>query len=274
MLAGTSATAGSAWSFFQTHQELSTTRRVVSLPDLPSHADGLRIAFLTDLHHGPQTEPTTIAEAVRIAMGFRPDLVLLGGDYVQWDPEDGDGLVELLKPLQAPLGCFGVLGNHDYCAPDALTEALQSETGIQMLRNRSVIVGGSLWLGGIEDIGMGKPDPAALQPAPRGLGRVLLSHNPTGSRLFPEMPGLVLSGHTHGGQVLLPGVAPHRAPNLDNFPVLQGYVREKAPGVFVSRGVGNTALPVRFRCPPEVVLITLATTKSSTVDCQRDTRPA
>lgn len=257
LLAGAGSLTGGAWAGWQSELTVDITRKTFTVPGLPSRADGLRVAFLTDLHNGPQTQPETIRDAVRGAMEFQPDVVVLGGDYIQWAPSEADSLFPLLQPLDAPLGCWGVLGNHDYADPAGLASRLESEAGITILRNRSVVLGDSLWLGGIEDISLGEPDARKLGPPPETLGKLVLSHNPTGSRLLAETECLVLSGHTHGGQVLIPGMKPHRAPDLDNFPILQGFVNQHKTGVYVSRGIGNTGLPIRFRCRPEVLLATL-----------------
>ncbi len=257
LLAGAGSLAGGAWAGWQSELAIDITRKTFTLPGLPSRADGLRIAFLTDLHNGQHTRPETIRDAAHHAMEFQPDLVVLGGDYIHWDPSEAESLFPLLRILQAPLGCWGVLGNHDYADPAGMASRLETEAGIAILRNRSVVLGDSLWLGGIEDISLGQPDARKLGTAPDDLGKLVLSHNPTGSRLIAETPCLVLSGHTHGGQVLIPGMQPHRAPDLDNFPVLQGFVNQGNAGVYVSRGIGNTGLPIRFRCRPEVLLATL-----------------
>jgi len=86
---------------------------------------------------------------------------------------------------------------------------------------------------------------------------IALSHNPVGINLFRNASAFVMSGHTHGGQVLVPGVSPHRAPGLGDFPVLQGWYSIHGTAGFVSRGVGQTMLPIRINCPPEVVIATV-----------------
>lgn len=251
------AGAAGAWAAWRSELDVSTERRTFALPGLPQELRGLRLAFLTDLHCGPQTDPQTLEQALRAASEFEPDIVLYGGDFVQWDPGEIAPLLPLIRSLRAPLGCWGVLGNHDFADPARLARELES-VGVELLTNRVAQIAEGLVVGGIDDVSLGQPDPNRLGNV-RGdnTAVVLLSHNPAGSRLLGNRQALVLSGHTHGGQVLIPGVAPHRAPDLDDFPVLQGFVLERGNGVYVSRGIGNTALPVRFRCPPEVLLATL-----------------
>lgn len=239
-------------------QQLSVTELRIGLPGLPVTSDGLRVAYLTDLHFGPDTPTSTLVKAVSTVQNLAPDLVLLGGDYIQWSPEHLNGVLPILAKLTAPLGVFGVLGNHDYYRPDLLSERLDSQAGVRVLRNTGVDLENGLFLCGIEDTWRGQFDAeAAIQKRPNGTGMIALSHNPVGINLFRNANALVLSGHTHGGQVLLPGIEPHRAPGLGDFPILQGWYSIQGTAGFVSRGVGQTMLPIRLNCPPELVIATL-----------------
>jgi len=257
LLAGAGSCTGGAWAAWQTELAVAVSRRTFTLPGLPSRAEGLRVAFLTDLHNGQHTQPETIRDAVRLAAEFQPDLILLGGDYVHWDPSEADSLFALLNPLDAPLGCWGVLGNHDYADPAGLVSRLESQAGISILRNRSVVLGDSLWLGGLEDIGLGQPDPSKLGTAPRDLGKLVLSHNPTGARLVAEKPCLVLSGHTHGGQVQIPWLGSLASPSLHGTRYACGVFRRGQTVLHVTRGIAGKT-PLRYRCPPEIAVLQLA----------------
>lgn len=239
-------------------RKVGLTEVRVGLPGLPKRSEGLRIAFLTDLHYGPDTPSSTIEKAVSLAQSVRPDVILVGGDYVQWSIEQLSGVIQIVKRLNAPFGVYGVLGNHDYYRPDLLTERLLREADVHVLRNEGIDLQNGLFVCGIEDTWRGQFDSeAATGNLPKGAAIVALSHNPAGINLFRDKGALVLSGHTHGGQIVLPGLAPHRAPGLGDFPVLQGWYRINSTAGFVSRGIGQTVLPLRVNCPPEVVLATL-----------------
>jgi hypothetical protein len=240
-------------------QRVGVSNLGVGLPGFPVQSDGLRVAFLTDLHFGPDTPTATISKAVSLVQKAEPDLILLGGDYIQWSMEHLSGVIPILAQLSAPLGVFGVLGNHDYYHPDLLCEQLEHQAGVRILRNRGLDLQNGLFLCGIEDTWRGRFDAdAALQQRPKGCGVLALSHNPVGINLFRSAGAFVLSGHTHGGQVLVPGITPHRAPGLGDFPILQGWYSIQQTLGFVSRGVGQTALPIRLNCPPEIVIATIS----------------
>ena len=241
-----------------TPQHVGVTKLRVGLPGLPNASDGLRVAFLTDLHYGPDTPIETIINAIALAQKEAPDLILLGGDYIQWSMDHLSGVIPILATLRAPLGVFGVLGNHDYHNPDLLTERIGHESGIRILRNSGLDLHNGLFVCGIEDTWRGRFNATtAEENRPKGTGMIALSHNPVGINLFRNADAFVLSGHTHGGQVLLPGILPHRAPGLGDFPVLQGWYGIQGTSGFVSRGVGQTMLPIRINCPPEIVIATL-----------------
>lgn len=244
-------------------QEVGVTELRIGLPGLPKSADGLRVAFLADLHYGPDTPTSTIIKAVSLIKRSMPDLILLGGDYIQWSMDHLSGVIPILAQLKAPLGVFGVLGNHDYYQPNRLSERLIQEANVHILRNKGIDLQNGLFICGIEDTWRGRFDPDAAQAnRPKHTGMIALSHNPVGINLFRNSSALVMSGHTHGGQILLPGIAPHRAPGLGDFPILQGWYGINATSGFVSRGIGQTFLPLRLNCPPEIVIATLCSLPS------------
>lgn len=255
---GAISAAGVALRAAFTPQQVGVTQLRVGIPGLPKASDGLRVAFLTDLHYGPDTPTDTIINAIALAQKSTPDLILLGGDYIQWSLDHLSGVLPILAALRAPLGVFGVLGNHDYYNPDLLTERMSQEAEIRILRNAGIDLQNGLFICGIEDTWRGRfSSTLAEENRPKGTGMIALSHNPVGINLFRNADTFVLSGHTHGGQVIVPGMSPHRAPGLGDFPVLQGWYSIQGTSGFVSRGVGQTMLPIRINCPPEIVIATL-----------------
>jgi predicted MPP superfamily phosphohydrolase len=220
----------------------------------PQHR-GVRVGLITDIHHSEFTSQADIARAVDLAMAQRPDLIVLGGDYVSFgERRYMEPCAEALAPLAAPEGVFAILGNHD---DDRDMPAALERRRIAVLRDQRttrIIRGAPLTLAGIR---YWTRTPAEIA---RVLGHssyttVLLAHDP---RRFVQAVQLavpaVLSGHTHGGQVVLPLIG---APAGRKFPVLAGGAVRAGTSLFVSRGVGTVYLPIRVNCPPEVTLLTL-----------------
>lgn len=228
---------------------------------LPGLRAPLRVAWLTDLHHGEHVRTASVRAWVDAALGETPDLVLLGGDVVDQTPgADADaGLVAELGRLRAPLGVLAVAGNHDHgrfrgIAPFA---ALLSGAGIEVLVNRGISLRDDLHVAGLDDLRIGRPDlGAALRERPATGATVLVSHNPD---VLPDVPidiGVTLSGHTHGGQVVLPGVGALYTSSRYGDRFLAGWVEGPARG-YVSRGLGVTSIPVRINCPAELTILDL-----------------
>lgn len=225
---------------------------------LPDAFSAFRIGFLTDLHCSETVPPALISRAVQLLLDERPDLIILGGDYVTWrDRRFIEPAANLLAPLTAPHGVIAVLGNHD---DDRDMPAALSAKGMTVLRDqrtRITRLGETLELAGVR---YWTRNPADIARIVRGASPhlVLVAHTP--QRLVEaaalNVP-LVLSGHTHGGQIVLPGLGAIAA---RRFPVVAGTGRLENTAAFVSRGVGTVYLPVRINCPPEVAVITLQPT--------------
>jgi predicted MPP superfamily phosphohydrolase len=236
----------------------------LTIPNLPAPFKGKTLAFLADLHHGPYVPLSYVRHAVEMANALKPDLIALGGDYPHLGVEYIAPCVHELGRLRAPLGVYAVLGNHDYYGggrPHA-SAALRAE-GIPELTNRGLWIeadGARLWLCGVGDYWCDKQDlPAALGGVTAGDAVILLSHNPDYvEEIRDPRVGLVLAGHTHGGQVNLPIIGPPVVPSLYGQKYAQGLVQGPVTQVFVTRGIGTITPPVRFLCRPEIVLATLA----------------
>jgi predicted MPP superfamily phosphohydrolase len=237
-------------------------RPTLALPHLPAAFQNLRVAFLTDIHHGPFISLDYVASIVRTTLALAPDLILLGGDYVSQEAKYITPCFEVLAGLKAPLGVFGVLGNHDHRQGLAETQAAFESAGIGELTNRGVwLERGSqrIRLGGVDDLWYGQPDPRpAVGDATPEDGCLVVSHNPDfAEKLRDSRVGLVLSGHTHGGQVYVPGYGAPIVPSRYGQKYLQGRVQAPATQVYVSRGLGTVTPPLRYNCRPELTLITL-----------------
>ena len=190
-----------------------------------------------------------------MVMAEAPDLVFLGGDYVTWGDRHFVGPVsEALAPLSAPHGVFAVLGNHDddRDMPSALSA--KGFTVLRDARTRLTIKGETLDIAGVRYWTRRLTDVThVVRGASPNL--ILLAHNPM--RLTEAAAlgvPLLLSGHTHGGQIVLPGIGAIAA---RQFPVVAGAGRRDNTTIFVSRGIGTVYVPVRLNCPPEAAILTL-----------------
>lgn len=219
----------------------------------------LRVAFLTDLHLGPYMGRRQLSEWIIASNELRPDLVLFGGDLVdQFYQGDLREVMELLPELRSKHGVYAVLGNHDRTRFRNLEPLLEAFTasGVQLLVNRGVQLRDDLYLAGIDDWRTGHPDVQRALGLKTGAARLLLSHNPDAIPDLPTDIDLVLSGHTHGGQIRLPLLGPLVTSSEYGRRFAEGWVDAPMPA-FVSRGLGVTMLPFRLFCPPELVLLDL-----------------
>lgn len=246
---------GVGYGYLYARHALQLATCDVPVHNLPQALDGLRIGLMTDIHRSRWVSHEDVAAAGRRLMDARPDLIALGGDYVTWGERAYIGpAAEALSHLRAPHGVFAILGNHD---DEREIPAALTAYGISVLRDartRLSIKGETLNLAGIRFWTRKPADIAGIVSGATG-PVILLAHDP---RRFVEAAALgiplVLSGHTHGGQAVLPGAGAIAA---RKFPVLAGMARRDRTTVFVSRGVGTVYVPVRINCPPDVALLTL-----------------
>jgi predicted MPP superfamily phosphohydrolase len=245
-------------------------RLELKFPDLPPGLDGLRLVQLSDLHAGPLVAPEQVQRWRRLAESERPELLLITGDMVDSLPEEALVVAEAFRGFQAPLGCFAILGNHDYFTDPRPIWATLEGIGFQFLENRHALVsrrGASLALVGLQDpmakhghfrdivYGPGPRPDLATQGVPDDAWRLCLSHRPSDWHLARRTGArLTLSGHTHGGQVnMIPFIS--SAYLLGEY--TQGLYRKGAQVLYVNRGLGVVGLPIRIGAPPEITVLTL-----------------
>jgi predicted MPP superfamily phosphohydrolase len=237
-------------------------------PDVPAAFDGTSIVLLTDVHRSFYFTQKRVAGIVDQVNGLEPDLIVLGGDYIYGSEDYFASAFAELGRLEAPLGTFAVLGNHDYAHPGddvndpAPAIAAATTAGIQVLRNDGTWIersGERFWLAGVSD--QAQDDPEA-GPALAGSGAddlvVMASHEPDfAEELEPDAVDLVLSGHTHGGQMTFFGLWAPFLPSEYGQRYRTGLVVNDVTTVVVSNGVGTIFPPFRFFARPQIVVITL-----------------
>jgi predicted MPP superfamily phosphohydrolase len=239
---------------------LTVERREIALRRLPPALDGLRIVQLSDLHHSPFTGSAQIEHAIETANSLKPDIVALTGDYVSHESAYAVPCADLLGRLRARYGVYAVLGNHDHWTDAALITDLFRAEGIRVLINEGMRFeqrGASFWLAGVDDTMVGLEDlPLALAGSSDDEMKLLLAHNPVILRRAARAGvDLVLSGHTHGGQVTLR--SERSASGRPRRRLLRGLGRQGNTQIYVTRGLGTVVLPIRYGCPPEVSLLEL-----------------
>jgi hypothetical protein len=262
---------GTAGDAFCEPMEIGVTQISISLARLPMAFDGLRVAQLSDIHFNPFESSNHVAKVVEKTNAVRPDLVVITGDFVSalTSGYRDDSRAErawpcskLLSKLQAPLGCFAVLGNHDYYSnPSIVSEAIESAGRIKVLRNLSEPVernGSRLWITGIDNVTARAARPEeALQGIPPEECKIVAVHEPDFADQMRRYPvDLQLSGHSHGGQICAPLMGPIWLPPFARKYPTGHYVFGNYQ-LYTNRGIGMSGIPMRFLCPPEITLLTL-----------------
>jgi predicted MPP superfamily phosphohydrolase len=239
------------------------------LPRWPERMNGFTIAFLSDFHYDPYFSSHPLHAAIAMVNGLRPDLIVLGGDFVSV-PAVGDDrkgalaaepCAALLRQMTAPHGLWAVLGNHDEGTDHRhVTRALQAEN-IQVLANQSQAMerdGARFWLSGVNDVLSRTADLSkTLRRIPAGEAVILLAHEPDFADEASKFPiDLQLSGHSHGGQIRIPLLPPLYLPEMGRKYILGTY--HVGPiTLYTSAGLGTVDVPMRLNCPPEITLLTL-----------------
>jgi uncharacterized protein len=239
-------------------KRLVVSRKTLRLKGWPKRLSDFRIALLADFHIRDQYSVQLALRAVQAAVDDKPDMIVFAGDLVgYWKEATAELLDEVLSPLwNSAIPAVGVPGNHEYWrgGPEYL-EVIFDRYNIVLLRNRSILMGGIQWVG-IDSLNAGRADPcmALRQVGPEPL--VAIWHEPDAVDALPQGCDLMLSGHSHGGQFVLPGgFVPMTSRNGKRY--LAGFYPDAPTPLFVTRGVGTTGPPSRFLCPPELVILTL-----------------
>lgn len=255
------------WAFLIEPSRLVVKQETIKLANWPTGFENLKIAVISDLHVG---SPFIDAEKLRFIVlqinAMQPDLIVLLGDFMiqdvvggkQVEPED---FAENLKNLRARHGVFAVLGNHDWWYDGPRVGRALEAVGIRVLDDDVMKIernGQAIWLAGLKDAWTNRTDiDGTLRKVTDENPIVALTHNPD---LFVRIPPgviLTLAGHTHGGQVNLPFFGRTKVPSEFGKRYAAGHIVENNHHLFVTTGIGTSIIPVRFRVPPEIVILTL-----------------
>ena len=255
------------WGFLIEPDLLLVRHASIETAKWPATLPPLRIVAVADIHAGaPYVDAAKLDRIVAEVNAQNPDVVLLLGDYVIQrvlfgTPMPPETIAAHLGGLRATHGVFAVLGNHDWYDDGKRVWRAFESVGIPVLENRAVPLPGSddrIWLAGIADDSTRHPDPAGtFRPIPVEAAVVALTHDPA---VFPDVPAraaLTVAGHTHGGQVSIPFWGALFIPGRAPLRYAYGHIAENGNDLYVTSGIGTTALPVRFNAPPEIVVITL-----------------
>jgi hypothetical protein len=238
---------------------LATTVHRFPVASRPASAPPLRVAFASDFHAGATTHPALLAEACRRLTDARPDVILLGGDFAEFNACDAEPLIGLLADVAAPLGTYAVLGNHDRFDDDTHVVGRLEAAGVEVLLNRGVRLApphDDVWVCGLDDPIWGAPDAERALDGADGT-RIVLMHAPDGLLALGGRPfDVALCGHTHGGQVAAPwGWMPCLPIGRLSRRFPRGVYTLPGPGerrLVVSHGVGCSTVPLRVFARPEV----------------------
>jgi predicted MPP superfamily phosphohydrolase len=265
------AAAALIWGFAVEPRLLTVTETEFADARLPEDMDGVRIAFIADVHAGPNYPPQAVERLVQKIEGLDPDMLLFGGDMLAHEDTalalDAERVARAFAALKPRLGKYAVYGNHDIWTPTMknIAREILEDGGFTVLENSAAEVEGGFYVAGTAPWPTGgKNDPAnrsdVRQVAWTARGdafSLLLAHEPAQIEDGAKFPfALQLSGHTHGGQIALPFVGPLLLPG-GSGKYGAGFFKVNDTAMYVTRGVGTSIIPARFLVPPEIVIITL-----------------
>jgi predicted MPP superfamily phosphohydrolase len=258
-------TGVAAWAFLIEPRIIRVRHVELCLPRWSAELDGLRVALVADLHAGgPHIDEDAVTRVVERVNHERPDMIALLGDFV--DPTVALGgrvppqaVAARLTRLEAPLGSWAVLGNHDWKHEGELMPRALEDRGITVLENDAVPIGvDGLWAVGLADLALRRVDlEAALTPVPDDATVLVLAHNPDVFRRVPERVALTVAGHTHNSQVNVPGLRRLAIPSHFGLRYSGGHVVEDGRHLYVSAGIGEAGIPARLGAPPEITILHL-----------------
>lgn len=265
-LSALSAAGLALYSAEVARHELSIEEHTIRLARLPEAFRGMRVVQISDFHYAEYSEAYFLREMVDRVNRLRPDMVVLTGDFVSYGllpvsyaRRHAGGCAEILSEISCPLR-YAILGNHDVGVGQRYVVGPLHENGIPVLLNQAVPLergGQRLWVAGLNSASEGRSRPEQAIPETRGEPTMVLAHEPD---ILPQVArykvDLMLSGHTHGGQVRLPFLPPLHLPPLGRKYV-EGLFRQGETQLYVNRGIGAVGLPFRLNCPPEITVLTL-----------------
>ncbi|MFW5868766.1 MAG: metallophosphoesterase [Armatimonadota bacterium] len=220
----------------------------------------MRICHLTDVHHGPFLAIENVHEVVELALAQSPDMFVLTGDLSHKKEWSVPPVWDAMTPLEAPLGVWGVMGNHDWWHGISASREGAKRAKIEMVDNRAAPIergGERIWIAGVGDLWADEQDlEGALRDVPADEPVILLTHNPDyAEEMADPRVKLMMAGHSHGGQVCAPLLGPLTVPNRMKYAA--GLVRTDASQIYISRGIGMAAVPFRVNCRPEMPVFEL-----------------
>lgn len=237
---------------------IAQTQHTVPVPFLPESLRGFRVVQLSDLHRSYMTPDYRLRSAVDMANALCPDITVITGDLVTQDKADIEPCAQIVSGLQARLGVYAILGNHDYYTDGPKVTAALRRVGIHVLINQSVRLSPGLWLVGLDEDRHGKPDIAkAFSDIPAEEAVLALVHNPAYAEKLSDRHCIAFAGHTHGGQIRLPVLTPRELRRIGAKHYRAGWYTLDKARLYVNRGLGQVGLPVRFFCRPELSVFTL-----------------
>jgi predicted MPP superfamily phosphohydrolase len=233
----------------------------IYLPNLPKEFTDFKILQLTDLHYGFMLPDIIVHHIIKEANTSEKDIIICTGDYVNSKStrEEIDYIWSMLCNLKSPQGVYSVLGNHDHKADEERSIYWLEKSG-QNLRHKTIPIvknGERIWIGGSGDL---RTDVPKIDETFGGIKesefKILLAHNPdTADSEFETKIDLIISGHTHGGQISIPFLSP--IVNVKNKRYIKGLIKTKDTNLFICKGIGCTTIPFRFNCPPEIAILHL-----------------
>ena len=259
--------SGLVWGVFIEPSRLIVRQETIQIDNLPKELTGLRIALIADIHSGgPFIDDNKLRQIVELTNQQNPDLILLLGDYMSpnsWHSRrvEPEVTAAAMKNLHAPLGVYAVLGNHDWWYNGGKVRRAFEANGIPVLDDEVAEVkwqNGSFWLVGLADFWT-RPQHVSetIAKVPQGAPVIAITHNPDVFPGLPQSVPLLLTAHTHGGQVNLPLIGTPIVPSRFGRKYTAGHVFENGHHMVVTTGIGTSILPIRFRVPPEIVILTI-----------------